>query len=81
MGMESEFSSEDSGTLEKLRITNYDPAILKQHHTENKHEYYISDYLLNADCVINMPKPKSHRKAGVTIALKNLIGINVRKEF
>lgn len=28
-----------------------------------------------------MPKPKSHRKAGVTISLKNFVGINTRKEF
>ena len=28
-----------------------------------------------------MPKPKTHRKAGVTISLKNLVGINANKEF
>lgn len=81
LGTESEFFNEDEAKLNKLRITNYDPAIMKQHHTVDKHEYYISDYVLNADCIINMPKPKSHRKAGVTISLKNLVGINIRKEF
>lgn len=78
---ESEFSVYDKKHLENLRITNYTPERLKQHHTIGKHEYYVSNYVLNADVVINMPKPKTHRKAGVTIALKNLVGINVRKEF
>lgn len=67
--------------FEKLRITNYDPNVLITHHTAAKNEYYISDYVLNADVIINIPKPKSHRKAGFTCAMKNFIGINVRKEY
>ena len=31
--------------------------------------------------MINLPKLKTHKKAGVTCALKNLIGINGNKEF
>lgn len=81
LGSDSEFAGENSETFDKMRITNYDPDILKQHHTVDKNEYYISDYVLKADCVINMPKPKTHRKAGVTISLKNMVGINVRKEY
>ena len=81
LGKESAFYGMDQTIIDRFRITNYDPAIMKQHHTENKHEYYISDYMLDADCIINMPKPKSHRKAGVTLSLKNMVGINVRKEY
>ena len=81
LGDDSEFADMDDGTLKKMRITCYDPEVLKAHHAVGKHEYYISDYILNADCIINMPKPKTHRKAGVTISLKNFVGINVRKEF
>lgn len=81
LGTDSEFASECKEELNKMRITNYDPDILKQHHAVGKNEYYISDYVLKADCVINMPKPKCHRKAGVTISLKNMVGINVRKEY
>ena len=65
----------------KIRITNYDPRILRLHHYQDKHEYFISSHVLNADVLINIPKPKVHRKAGMTISLKNMIGINVRKEF
>ena len=65
----------------QIRITNYDPSILLNHHTKNLHEYYINKDVLNADVIINMPKPKTHRKAGVTISLKNMVGINARKEY
>lgn len=77
----SEFWNIDNSQLKKMRITNYDPRILNTHHNKEKQEYYVSDYVLNADVIINMPKPKSHRKAGVTISLKNSVGINTRKEF
>ena len=81
LGEHSEFAVRDPDTLKKMRVTNYDPSIMMMHHNENRHEYYVSEYVLNADVIINMPKPKTHRKAGVTIALKNFVGINVRKEF
>ena len=63
-----------------LRVTNYDPHILNKFHNSKNHVYKISDYALNADVIINMPKPKSHGKAGLTISLKNLIGVIARKE-
>lgn len=78
---ESEFAVYGEEHLKDLRVTNYDPEILVTHHKPGKHEYYVSDYILNADVIINMPKPKTHRKAGVTISLKNLVGISVRKEY
>lgn len=81
LGKESAFYGADRKAIENFRITNYDPALMKQHHTLDKHEYFVSDYMLNADCIINMPKPKSHAKAGVTLSLKNMVGINVRKEY
>lgn len=77
----SEFANVEPNISERMRITNYDPSILPQHHVGIKHEYYVSEYVLSADVIINMPKPKSHRKAGATISLKNLVGINVRKEY
>lgn len=81
LGPESAFSELPSSRIDSLRITNYDPAELKKHHTSDKHEYFISDALLNADIVVNIPKVKTHRKAGITGALKNMVGVNVRKEY
>jgi uncharacterized protein (DUF362 family) len=81
LGNMSEFCGMSSDDLNRMRITNYNPKIMPQHHNAVKHEYYISDYVLRADVIINMPKPKSHRKAGATISLKNFVGVNIRKEF
>lgn len=81
LGDDSEFAGQSGYTYENIRITNYDPALLKQHHNSKVNEYKVSREILNADVIINMPKPKVHRKGGVTIALKNLVGINCRKEY
>lgn len=81
LGKDSEFAGGSDYLYENMRITNYDPAILKSHHNQNKNEYYIANDCLKADVIINMPKPKTHRKAGVTISLKNMVGINSRKEY
>jgi len=67
--------------IEKVRITNYDPTELLKHHNKNKHEYFIAKEALEADVINNIPKPKAHRKAGITIGLKNFVGVNVRKEY
>lgn len=66
--------------IDAERITSYDPAELKKYHDGQKHEYLIAKDVLLSDCIINICKPKTHRKAGVTISLKNLIGTVVRKE-
>lgn len=81
LGIESEFYGAKVSKEKKVRITNYDPRILPTHHQGETQEYYVSQYVLDADVIINMPKPKTHRKAGMTGALKNFVGANVRKEF
>ena len=81
LGCDSDFYGESDENIKNMRITNYDPNIMPEHHNHNRHEYYISEYALNADVIINMPKPKCHRKAGMTSALKNFVGLNVRKEY
>lgn len=81
LGRASSFYGLPEERINGLRITNYDPSELKKHHTMTRHEYYVSSDLLDADFVINLPKAKTHRKAGVTGALKNMVGINVRKEY
>ena len=78
---ESAFYGLTEDRQERFRITNYDPRIMKEHHYGNHHEYRIATEVLDADVIISMPKPKTHRKAGVTIALKNMVGINASKEY
>ncbi|MBR0091376.1 MAG: DUF362 domain-containing protein [Lachnospiraceae bacterium] len=78
---ESAFAGLEEEKLKRLRITNYRHDTLHEHHHTGHHAYLISDALLTADVVINLPKPKTHRKAGVTGAMKNMIGVNASKEY
>jgi hypothetical protein len=36
---------------------------------------------LEADVIINLPKPKTHKKTGLTGAIKNLVGLVGDKEL
>ena len=65
----------------RFRVTMYDHRLMRQHHDKSRHEYLLANSVLDADLVINVPKLKTHLKAGVTAALKNLIGINGHKEY
>ncbi len=65
----------------KFRITDYSAGTVEKHHTPEKNEYLIAKTILAADVFINVPKLKTHKKAGVTIAMKNLIGINGDKSW
>ncbi len=65
----------------RYRVTNYDPAVMPAHHHVGHHEYLIPQTILSADLVINLPKWKSHHKAALTGALKNLVGINGQKDW
>ncbi len=65
----------------KYAITNYDLRKMHDHHHKGVHEYLLPNYILNANVIINVPKPKTHRKAGITACMKNFIGANSLKEF
>lgn len=65
----------------QFRVTQYPPAELARTHAQGRHQYLVARDIIEADVVINMPKLKTHKKAGITCALKNLIGINGNKEF
>ncbi len=54
-------------------------ATPRPHHARGRHEYSIPRTLLDADVVINIPKLKTHKKSGVTLALKSCIGLTNEK--
>lgn len=60
---------------------DYDRAGVNRHHRGDRHEYLIAGTPLDADLFVNLPKLKTHRKAGITCALKNLVGINGDKNW
>jgi len=45
------------------------------YHNKNVHQYEIAGPVLSADSVISVAKMKTHKRAGVTLNLKNMIGI------
>ena len=65
----------------KFRVTVYDPRKMRAHHRPGRHRYLIAREIIEADLVVNVPKLKAHKKAGITCCLKNLIGINGNKEY
>jgi uncharacterized protein (DUF362 family) len=65
----------------EFRVTNYDCKEMSEHHNETKNEYLIPRTVLDADVVINLPKLKTHRKVGLSAALKNIVGINGHKDW
>ncbi|MCP9493818.1 MAG: DUF362 domain-containing protein [Pyrinomonadaceae bacterium MAG19_C2-C3] len=72
-----EISKDDTA----FRVAWYDHRLMQKTHGRGRHQYLVAREILDADVVINLPKLKTHKKAGVTCALKNLIGINGNKEY
>jgi uncharacterized protein (DUF362 family) len=65
----------------EFRVTMYDPQALKKTHARARHRYLVAREVMDADVVINVPKLKTHKKAGITGALKNVVGINGLKDY
>lgn len=75
------FLEEVSDRSDRFRVTCYQPSLMREHHAPGKHEYLITSRIFEADFIINLAKMKTHIKAGLTGAMKNLVGANVHKEF
>ncbi len=58
---------------------DYDRTETIRHHHGDIHEYCIANTFLTADVVISMPKMKVHKKVGVTLNIKGLVGLNTNK--
>lgn len=67
-------------TLADPLIDHFDPKCVREsttdkYHNFSEHKYVISKSVLDADVIINIAKMKTHCKAGVSLTLKNIIGI------
>lgn len=80
LGMQSMFA-EVNHLCHLLYGSEYETDELRSHQHDNVHEYLISKTILDADCVISIPKLKTHKKTGITANLKNLVGINGNKNW
>ena len=59
----------------------YDWEETNRHHSRGRHEYKISRSALEADVFLSVPKLKTHKKCGLTVNLKALVGINADKNW
>ncbi|MBI1852923.1 MAG: DUF362 domain-containing protein [Planctomycetes bacterium] len=59
----------------------YYESISNVYHDGKRNVYSIPQCVLDADCVISIAKLKTHRKTGVTLSLKNLVGITNEKRW
>ena len=74
MNCDCEFSCE-------FGVVQYPKHRMKKAHTPETNKFLFSKDLLCSDVFINLPKMKTHMKAGITCALKNLVGINGHKDY
>ena len=60
---------------------DYNKEETNQAHSGSNHKYRVSRTVIESDVFINIPKMKTHKKAGITCSLKNLVGINTYKNW
>ncbi|MCB2296775.1 DUF362 domain-containing protein [Clostridium tagluense] len=77
LGNNSMHYSKDS--IKQYQVSDYEKELTKKYHQNEKHSYSINQNILQADVIINICKPKCHRLAGITGALKNVVGITYNK--
>jgi len=63
----------------RYKVSDYKADNTNQYHHDRIHTYNINKNVLLADVILNMPKPKCHRLAGLTAAQKNIVGITYDK--
>lgn len=81
LGKESFLEPITRGDRQMFRVTDYDPDRFTSSHAPGVHKYCLTKALYEADVVISLPKVKTHQKAGITAALKNIVGLNGDKDF
>jgi uncharacterized protein (DUF362 family) len=62
-------------------VANYPRTRMVRAHSLERNLYLFPREVVEADVLINLPKVKTHMKAGITCALKNLVGINSMKDY
>lgn len=68
-----------SGCNQQYQVSDYEKDETIAHHHDEVHDYELAKTILEADLLINFCKPKTHRLAGITAAMKNLVGATYNK--
>ena len=56
-------------------VGDYDDTATNLRHGSTRHSYVVSRTVLDADAILCVPKLKTHSKTGLTVCLKNMVGI------
>lgn len=65
----------------KFYGASYDIEGTNEAHSNGHHKYWIAKSPIIADVFISIPKLKTHKKCGITLNLKGLVGINANKNY
>jgi hypothetical protein len=68
-------------TQNKFRVVDYNSKRMAEAHAPGIHKYCLIKELFEYDIIISLPKVKTHQKAGLTAALKNVVGFNGDKDY
>ena len=69
------------GGTDRIYGADYDRKETLKHHNGDRHEYLVSRTVLKADTIVHVPKLKVHKKVGVTLNAKGMVGINGDKNW
>jgi uncharacterized protein (DUF362 family) len=59
----------------RLRGSDYDPDVTVSSHADGRHVYSLCRTFVDADLVVVVPKVKTHKKVGLSLGMKNLVGM------
>lgn len=76
-----DFSEVKDVNPKRVYCADYNRCEQEKAHCEGHHYYLISKTILDSDVVFSLPKLKTHSKVGVTLNLKNMVGINGNKNY
>lgn len=71
LGDKSEFATKSQ---KNFYGADYDVEEVRRYHNETDNIYEVSKTVLSADIFIGIPKLKTHRFGGITVAMKNIVG-------
>ena len=80
LGKESYFSEVEQ-FCDLIHGAKPDREEILLHHLEGKHEYLVSGTVMKSKNFLSVPKLKTHKKVGVTLNLKGLVGIITNKNY
>jgi len=81
LGSRSELEEVSASSARFRSTAAYYENRMPETHAPGRHRYSVANSVLQADLFINVPKLKTHCKAGITVALKNLVGICNEKRW